>query len=310
MLKMPPMYSFAPTKQIMAKMKDFYAPFQQEAPSPYVDLFARGEGFTLTLYKPAKNGEAKAVFQGINAVEEARLWDQNAVNLAKQPVLPRSNGLKPPLTIRNVYPQIGSDEVGTGDFFGPICVCAAYVDQTTLPRVQELEITDSKKMEDAYILEIGPLLIKEFPYSQLSLTNEKYNAIHDDFNMNAIKAKMHNRCDLNLLDKYPNSAVYQDQFAEPRLYFSYLKGEQKVVRDIFFHTKGESLFPSVALASVIARYSFLRKMQDLSEKYHTVIPFGAGEEVDAFASSFLKEFGREELDKIVKKSFANYRKLI
>jgi ribonuclease HIII len=210
----------------------------------------------------------------------------------------------------NHYPQIGSDEVGTGDFFGPICVCASYVELKDLERISELKITDSKKMEDAYILSIGPTLIHEFAYSQLSLPNEKYNAVHDEFNMNAIKAKMHNRCDLNLLKDHPDAILYQDQFAEAGLYYHYLEKEKEVARGITFHTKGESLFPSVALASVIARYSFLRKMQELSNKYGVEIPFGASEEVTSFALYFKEKFGLAELDKIVKKNFANYKKII
>ncbi|HBE99254.1 MAG TPA: ribonuclease HIII, partial [Firmicutes bacterium] len=70
------------------------------------------------------------------------------------------------------------DEVGTGDFFGPVCVCAAYLEEKELPRIEELGITDSKKMNDGYILEIGPTLIQEFEYSQLSLPNSRFNQIH------------------------------------------------------------------------------------------------------------------------------------
>ena len=86
--------------------------------------------------------------------------------------------MHPGPVVLNKYPQIGSDEVGTGDVFGPICVCAAYVEEAKLGRINELGVTDSKKMSDEYILQIGPLLIKEFDYSQLSLPNDKYNEIH------------------------------------------------------------------------------------------------------------------------------------
>jgi ribonuclease HIII len=310
MIKSAPIYTFAPDPATLAKMKDFYEPFQSSVNNPYVDLFASGEGVSVTLYKPNKKGEVKAVFQGENALEEAKMWKPDAKSqdseAKKRSLL---SPMHPGPVVINRYPQIGSDEVGTGDFFGPICVCAAYVSEDQLDRINELKVTDSKKMEDDYILSIGPSLIHEFEYSQLSLPNEKYNAIHDEFNMNAIKAKMHNRCDLNLLSKHPSSHVYQDQFAEASLYYHYLKGEKDVVSNIFFHTKGESLFPSVALASVIARYSFLRKMQELSAKYDMDIPFGAGEEVDRFVPKFIEKYGKQELDKIVKKNFANYKKI-
>lgn len=312
MQKVQPSYAFAPSKETLAKMKDFYQPFQRESANPYVDLFAVDEGYVLTIYKPNKKGEVHAQFQGPNAIEEAKIWDPSAHNLSSQPAPRKAASLQPmhpgPVVL-NRYPQIGSDEVGTGDFFGPICVCSAYVGEEQLAEINELQVTDSKKMNDGYILEIGPKLIHDFSYSQLSLPNEKYNAVHDELNMNAIKAKMHNRCDLNLLAKHPDAFVYQDQFAEPGLYFHYLQGEKQVVRNITFHTKGESLYPSVALASVIARYSFLRKMTELSKQYGVDIPFGAGEEVDAFAQAFASKYGKKELEKIAKLNFANYKKI-
>jgi ribonuclease HIII len=293
----------------MAKMLDFYRPFSRPVENEYVLMFATYEGGVVNLYKKNKNGENKALFQGVGAIQEALIWDPKATNEAKQPSLPRPPFMHPGPVLLNRYPQVGSDEVGTGDFFGPVCVCAAFVRKEDLPRLQELKITDSKQMEDSYILSIGPTLIHEFEYSQMSLDNEKFNEIHDEYNMNAIKAKMHNACLGNLKAKHPEASFYMDQFAEPDLYFSYLKGETELVRAITFKTKGETAFPSVALASVIARYSFLRKMQEMSKKYGMDFPFGAGTDVDKFAKKFVKKFGKEKLREVAKLNWANYKKL-
>lgn len=310
MKKVAPLCTLTVSDETMKKMLEFYQPFKKEANSPYVALFATYEGGVVNLYKKNKEGQNKAVFQGFGAVNEAQIWEPNARNEAHQPELPRPIM---PFTNRtlpiNHYPQIGSDEVGTGDFFGPVCVCAAFVQKEDLPRLQELKITDSKQMDDAYILSIGPTLIREFAYSQLSLPNEKFNEIHDEFNMNAIKAKMHNRCLLNLLKDHPDANLYQDQFAPEHLYYSYLAGESSVAKNICFKTKGEMAFPSVALASVIARYSFLRKMEELSEKYGMGFPFGAGEQADVFAQRFVERYGKEKLREVAKLNWANYKKL-
>ena len=178
-----------------------------------------------------------------------------------------------------------------------------------LDEIKALGITDSKLMTDEYILEIGPRLIKRFDYNHLALPNEKYNEVHDEMNMNAIKAKMHNRCVLNLLKKHHGVAVYQDQFAEEKLYYKYLKDEPEVARGIKFSTKGERLFPSVALGSVIARYSFLREMQAMSKKYGVKFPFGASTAVTKFAEQFAKKYGKDELKKVAKINFANYKEI-
>lgn len=304
MKKPAEVYVIEPNKETLEKMRSFYGDMAMESPNEYIDVFYQAEGLAVAIYKKNKEGRIKAVFQGPNAKNEVRLWDKDAKGSA--PKAPKS-----PLAKRtiNVFPQIGSDEVGTGDFFGPICVCAAFVKEEDLDEIKALGITDSKLMTDKYILEIGPKLIKRFDYSHLALPNEKYNEVHEEMNMNAIKAKMHNRCYLNLMKNHPVGAVYQDQFAEEKLYYKYLKDEPEVVEGIVFSTKGERLFPSVALGSVIARYSFLRKMQEMSEKYGVKFPFGASDKVTDFAKKFAKKFGKEELKKVAKINFANYKKI-
>ena len=47
--------------------------------------------------------------------------------------------------------MIGSDEVGTGDYFGPITVCAAYVRQDQIHLLKELGVQDSKNLNDEKI---------------------------------------------------------------------------------------------------------------------------------------------------------------
>ena len=109
--------------------------------------------------------------------------------------------------------QIGSDEVGTGDFFGPITVVAALVHKKDLPRLKQLGIMDSKKMTDTKIRRVGKIAIKEFKYSSLTLDNKKYNELaKKDYNMNKIKACLHNRALFNLHSKHPKiTNFYIDQ---------------------------------------------------------------------------------------------------
>lgn len=287
------------------KMRSFYADCLLPNDNPFVDFAAKNENATITVYKKEKNGMVKAVFQGEKAEYEASIW-----GIPTLPPKQKNTILKKKTSPYPFFEQIGSDEVGTGDFFGPICVAASYVDRKGLSVLQELGVTDSKKMSDEKIRQIGPDLVHGFPYSQLSLPVEKYNElILRGENLNSIKAKMHNRCLLNLSKRFPRAKLCQDQFAEENLYYRYLSREEEVARPILFSTKGELAFPSVALASVIARYSFLLKMDALSKELGKDIPLGAGEEVDAFALGVAKEKGKEALDPYVKKNFKNYTKI-
>lgn len=288
---------------LLAKMADFYSDNLLSSPGPYILFQARSEGVTITAYAP-KKGLAKVLFQGKGALEEARIWGGATAAEA----VPEA---KAPRRAYNSYPQIGSDEVGTGDYFGPVCVVAAYVEEKDLPRLRELGITDSKKMGDAYILQIGPTLIKEFPYSQLCLDNPKYNKLRQEgINMNEVKAKMHNAVLLNLVKRFPQAHIYQDQFAESGIYYRYLRAEKEVVSGISFKTKGESAFPSVALASVLARYSFLKHMAALEKRIGEKIPLGAGPAVDAFARSYCEKHGLQALDDISKTNWGNRKRLL
>ena len=44
--------------------------------------------------------------------------------------------------------SIGSDEVGTGDYFGPIVVTACFVLKNDIKELEKLGVNDSKKITD------------------------------------------------------------------------------------------------------------------------------------------------------------------
>ena len=285
------------------EMMDFYRPYQKLNNGEYIIFQAYYSGTTITIYQDKKN-KHKVVFMGEDCLIEAKNWDPNAT-------IKESNFEKPDgwLCVEN---QIGSDEVGVGDFLLPIIVVAAFVRGRDLKTLESFGVKDSKKLTDAKIREIAPGLLKKFFVSKLSLPNEKYNElIAKGENMNSIKAKMHNRALLNMFKKFPDTRnIFIDQFVAESKYFAYLNDpkEQKVL-NIVFKTKGESYYPCVALASVIARYAFLLEKDALEQKYDISIPLGAGTKVNEFAKKFIKKYGLDEFEKICKKNFANYKEL-
>lgn len=285
------------------EMMDFYRSYQKVNNGEYIIFQAYYSGTTITIYQDKKN-KHKVVFMGEDALTEAKNWDASAEYKEKSTEQPKGW-----LCTDN---QIGSDEVGVGDFLLPIIVVAAFVRGRDLKMLEEFGVKDSKKLTDEKIREIAPLLLKKFFVSRLTLSNEKYNElITQGENLNSIKAKMHNRALLNMFKKFPDTKnIFVDQFVAESKYFAYLNDpkEQKVI-NIVFKTKGESYYPCVALASVIARYAFLLERDELNKKYKMTIPFGAANKVNEFAEKFIKKFGQAEFDKICKKNFANYKEL-
>ena len=207
--------------------------------------------------------------------------------------------------------SIGSDEVGTGDYFGPIVVTAAYVAKENIPFLEELGVKDSKKLNDEKILEIVPKLIKKIPYYSIVLSNEKYN-LHrnEDINMNKMKAILHNQALAHLINEQTNiDYVVVDQFAKPYVYYNYLKDAGNVVRNITFMTKAEDKCLSVACASLISRFIFLKEFRKLEDKVDAFLPKGAGEKVDEVALRLVKKHGIEILNEIAKLNFKNTEKI-
>ena len=60
------------------------------------------------------------------------------------------------ITMNEHYPQAGSDEVGTGDYFGPVVVCACIVRAEDVDFLTQLGVNDSKMMSDEKIINIAP----------------------------------------------------------------------------------------------------------------------------------------------------------
>ena len=281
---------------------DFYEDFLIDNNNPYAIARAKIDDCVITFFK-----SGKVVFQGENASYEASIWSEMKDDDKK---------IESPSPINSNYiltAHGGSDEVGTGDYFGPISVAATYVSNDDIKYLIELGVKDSKKLSDDKILEIAPKIISKIKYTQLCLDNIKYNElVANGFNMNKIKAYMHNQA-LSLLIKknnLNNPRLIVDQFAEKDLYYSYLREVKDVVRNIEFITKAESSSPAVAAASIIARYSFLKHWELIEKHYNITIPKGAGAAVDTFGQLFIKIHGLEEFKKICKYNFKNTEKVL
>lgn len=282
---------------------DFYEDFYIENNNPHAIARAKIDDCVITFFK-----SGKVVFQGENASYEASIWQDfnsiNNINNDQENTIPSSY---------IITTHGGSDEVGTGDYFGPISVAATYVNNEDIKYLIELGVKDSKKLSDDKILEIAPKIISKIKYVQLCVDNNKYNELVTiGFNMNKIKAYLHNQALILLIKKnnLVNPRIIVDQFAEKDLYYSYLNGVNEVYRNIEFMTKAESISPAVAAASIIARYSFLKHWELIEKHYNITIPKGAGAAVDTFGQLFIKIHGIDEFKKICKYNFKNTEKIL
>lgn len=299
------------TKQ---KMIEYYQDKRRPKTPPYAIFQADEADTVITLYE-----SGKAVFQGISADIDAAMWRdmEEHLNPGKKVQLTNSEDKKKEEKKKkdvNKYAEancIGSDEVGTGDYFGPVVVTAAFVKKTDIPFLKELGVADSKKMTDEKILEIAPKIAKKITHETIMLSNVDYNKYYNqDFNLNKIKAILHNRVLLAMTRKEPKyDYVIVDQFTTPTTYFNYLKESPFVFRNITFLTKAESIHLSVACASVISRYHFIKQMEKLSKELEIELPYGAGVQVDKVGIEIVKKYGFEKLQECAKLNFKNTDKI-
>ena len=308
--------SFKISEKTKDTMNEFYQDLKREKTPAYA-LFQADDGDTVvTLYE-----SGKVVFQGKDADLSSQFWVEtekinsgkvdvnNSDDKKKKDKLDKINIIDPKLYNSN---SIGSDEVGTGDYFGPIVVSSAYVTKEDISFLENLGVRDSKKLTDDKIIEIVPQIIKKIPYSSMILTNLEYNTKYSDsVNMNKIKAILHNKVLLNLVNQnYNYDYVVVDEFAKKFVYYNYLKDIPNVCRNITFLTKAEDKVLSVACASLISRYIFIKEFNKLSSELGINLPKGAGPKVDEIGVKIVKEYGFDKLKSIAKMNFKNTNKIL
>ena len=301
---------FKVSDNIKEKMIEYYMDKRKDKTPPYAVFQATEEDTVITLYE-----SGKVMFQGVSADIDANMWRDLEKHINNIDVDTRSTEEKKEDSIdkSNYYfNAIGSDEVGTGDYFLPIVVTATFITKEDLKFLEELGVHDSKKLTDEKIKRCAPLIIKRIPYESLILSNKEYNEYHSQgYNMNKIKAIMHNKVLFKMREKdYPYHKIIVDQFALPGVYYNYLRGVNDKVTNITFLTKAEDKNLSVACASIISRYIFLKEQKRLEDELGHQIPKGAGASVDECGKELVNKFGEEILNKISKISFKNTDRII
>ena len=287
--------------EIKQKMIEYYKDKVRDKKIPYVVFQAQEEDTVITMYE-----SGKVMFQGTSADVDASMWGV-ALEKSKDKDKPK---------IDEKYhncSSVGSDEVGTGDYFGPIVVTASYVTKDDVSFLDELGVGDSKKINDEKIKKIAPEIAKRVKYRSVILSNKEYNEKYTkDVNMNKIKAIMHNRVLYQLVneEKPKYDYIIVDEFAREARYSDYLKDIPNVQRDITFMTKAEDKNLAVACSSIISRYLFLKEFDKLCDEIHIPLVKGASKDVDKIGEEVVEKYGEEKLKDIAKLNFKNTERIL
>lgn len=291
-------------------MNEFYKDMKRDKTPPYA-VFQADTGDTIvTLYE-----SGKAMFQGVSADIEAGMWESIRKDKDNIDYFMDTKDTKVKKDIEVEIPSdiasVGSDEVGTGDYYGPIVVTASFVSKDNIPFLTELGVRDSKKLSDEQILKIVPKIIKKIPYKTIMLSNKEYNDNYGkDMNMNKIKAVLHNKVLTEMVKDNDYDYIVVDQFEPEKSYYNHLSDVPNPLKGITFITKAEDKCLSVAVSSLISRYIFIKEMDKLGDKYGIFLPKGANYYVEDVGIKLVNKYGEKILHDIAKLNFSNTNRIL
>jgi ribonuclease HIII len=267
-------------------------------PTPHARFSVRTGEVVVTCYTSGKLVLQGRDLDGFLARHLPELAGAGAVAAAAADILPMAGV------------TLGSDEVGKGDFFGPLVVAAACVAPAQEERLRAAGITDSKRLGDGRIRLLAGMLEREVSHEFSLLMPELYNQAHARAgNVNLLLADMHARALSRLHARCPAAeAIVVDRFVAGDTL------ERALRRDLPGHppllqvTQGER-HVAVASASILARAKFLDGLAECEQECGTELQKGAGAAVDAAARRVVAIGGRALLAKVAKLHFKNSTRL-
>jgi len=267
---------------------------------PYARFAAEKEKTNLVFYE-----SGKLVVQGKGTQEFVEFVLEPEI--LKEVRLGYETVLNPDLLL----PRLGVDESGKGDFFGPLCIAGAYVNEGVVKSWADAGIRDSKNISsDKRIRDLAEL-IRKTPgcvTSVVPIGNEAYNRLYVKMrSVNTLLAWGHARVIENLMGlrhrmNPPPVRAISDQFASNKDVVA--KALMTLGREIELvqkHRAEEDL--AVAAASILARHEFVTRLGGLEKKFGLALPKGASAAVDAAAKAFVAQHGADNLPQIAKMHF-------
>ena len=256
---------------------------------PYTVFSAKKPGISCTLYN-----SGKLMVQGKNK--------QDFITFYLEPEILKDLRFSYPETMVDMTERIGIDEAGKGDFFGPLCIAGVYASKSSMQKLIELGVRDSKRMSDKAILGLSTQIRSHFPHSIVRLMPHKYNELYNKFkNLNHLLAWGHATAIEELVENTKCQEVIIDQFANENVVLSALRKKNLRVNLTQRHYGEED--PVVAAASILARCDFLEGLENLGKMMGITLPKGASAKVIEIGKKIVAQHGREILNKLVKLHF-------
>jgi ribonuclease HIII len=203
---------------------------------------------------------------------------------------------------------IGTDETGKGDFFGPLVVAGMYVNEEVQNYLLNLNVRDSKELNDFQIDQIAAKIRKAYPnnYSVISINPQKYNKLYEDFkNVNKLLDWAHSKVIENIFKKFETDTVIIDQFSKTPISISF---KNQFLKVNFVQLPKAEKYLGVAAASILARNQMNIWFNKKRKEGFNVLK-GASQEVENEAKKILNNGNKEKMNELIKLHFKTTKKI-
>lgn len=204
---------------------------------------------------------------------------------------------------------IGTDEAGKGDYMGALTVGAVFCSNETAEKLLRMGSYDSKKLTDSSIRKIAEMLKSELGSACTTVSIEPR-----EYNREFIRMKNIGNNSLDMLAGLHGLAIKKliQTGAKPdRIIIDRFCTEERIAKhlpggtyELELRVHGED-DPAVAAASILARDAYLDSLKRIERKYNLPASAGAGTHTDVRVRAFVKSFGTEVMEDIVKLHFKN-----
>lgn len=209
---------------------------------------------------------------------------------------------------------IGTDESGKGDVFGPLVVAAVAVNPPIVAALEKAGVKDCKQLKDNKVAALASEIrrVCSGRFRELVLLPVRYNYLYatlksEGKNLNHLLAWAHARVIEDTLEIAPCSYAITDKFADVRYVEAKLMARGRAI--VLVQKPYAERNIAVAAASVLARDSFVRSMEELSVHFDIELPKGAGNAVKEVIQRFCMHHGCEALKEVGKLHFKTFEEV-
>ena len=210
-------------------------------------------------------------------IEHVETAENNATEVTTAEIVPGNNGHTKPSCATLISPKarIGTDESGKGAYFGPLVISSVYVDVQMEEQLLALGVRDCKRLKSEQQLHNLATQIKALcPHEIYCIDPEHFNELCKGPNQsNPVLADGHAQVIARLHRRLGCSSVITDQFGPETLMLSALtKQNCQITLEQRPHAESDC---AVAAASIVARATFLTRLNELSQLCGQNLPRGS-----------------------------------